>query len=227
MSTYTKLTWPVQDLEAVCKEQTLVAPGNLSLNGNLQTFPLPPEPITAPVYFVRSNIIRSISLSSANNLNATNFVIQGFQNGAVVTETLAGPTAGGTVYGTKPYDIITSVSASTAVAGIKVGTGKIGFLPLLVINPNAGFINYSMEVDIIPSIPGITYSIKKTLAQVSQNFFTFTEQLPKFFEIDPTLTNQTTSRSGNSIMITNFILFQINDSTLPATDTLDFLFLQE
>ncbi|CAB4124206.1 hypothetical protein UFOVP51_72 [uncultured Caudovirales phage] len=222
MSTYTKLTWPVQDVAAVCALQNVAAPGALLLNGTLFNSSIPGQ-----VSFVRVNIIRSISLTSVNNLSATNFVIQGFQNGAFVTETLAGPN-NNTVYGTQIYDIIISVIASTAVTGIQVGTGKVGFLPLLVINPNAGFINYSMEID-IPTSPasGINYSVIKTLAQVSINYITFSNQLTKFFPVAANLTSQTTSQTGNSILITNFILLQVNSSSSPITDTFDFIFLQE
>lgn len=33
MSTFTKLTWPIQDLSAVAALQNLASPGNLVLNG--------------------------------------------------------------------------------------------------------------------------------------------------------------------------------------------------
>lgn len=230
MSTYTNLTWPVQDVEAVAALQNVAATGptafKVLLNGTLFDPSIPDQ-----VSFVSFNMIRSISLTSVNNLSATNFIIQGFQNGAFVTETLAGPngpTISPTVYGTKAYDIIISVTTSTAVNGIKVGTGDRGFLPLLVINANAGFINYSMEIDIPTSpVSGINYSVLKTLSQVSQNFITFSDQLTKFFEVDPLLTNQTVSRSRNSIEITNFILLKVNSSSSPITDTFDFTFMQE
>lgn len=229
MSIYTKLTWSVQDVEAVCKLQNVASTGptafKVLLNGTLFDPNIPDQ-----VSFAKKNIIRSISLTSVNNLSTTNFIIQGFQNGAFVTETLAGPNGPvtNTVYGTKIYDIIISVTASTAVTGIQVGTGNKGFLPLLVVNPNAGFINYSMEVN-IPSSPasGINYSVLKTLSQVSQNFITFSDQLTNFFPVDPALTSQTTSQTVNSIVITNFILLKINSSATPITDTFDFIFLQE
>jgi hypothetical protein len=226
MSTYTKLTWPIQDVEAVAKLQNVLATGptafKVLLDGTLFDPNIPDQ-----VSFAKTNIIRSISLTSVNNLSATNFIIQGFQNGAFVTETLAGPN-NNTVYGTKAYDIIISVITSTAVTGIQVGTGDKGYLPLLIVNPNAGFINYSMEIN-VPTSPtsGINYSLLKTLSQVSQNFITFTDQLTNFFPVAANLTSQTTSQTGNSILITNFILLKINSSATPVTDTFDFIFLQE
>ncbi len=229
MSTYTNLTWPVQDVAAVCPLQNVLATGPTAFqvlfvvgpdHGTLFDSSIPDQ-----VSFVRVNMIRSISLSSVNNLSTTNFIIQGFQNGAFVTETLSGPN-NNTVYGTKSYDIITSVTTNTAVNGIKVGTGRVGFLPLLMININAGFINYAMTV-LLPPSSGINYSIFQTLDQVSNNFITFSNQVTKFFPVDSNLTNQTTSQTGNSIVITNFILLQVNSSATPVTDTFDFIFLQE
>lgn len=232
MSTYTKLTWPIQDVEAVAKLQDVLATGptafKVLLNGTLFDPSIPNQ-----VSFISFNIIRSISLTSVNNLSATNFIIQGFQNGAFVTETI-GPLGtvpspnNNTVYGTKCYDIITSITTSTAVTGIKVGTGKIGFLPLLMINTNAGFINYSMST-YVPTSPvsGINYSVIQTLEQISINYITFNDQLTKFFPVAANLTSQTTSQTGNSILITNFILLRVNSSATPVTDTFDFIFLQE
>lgn len=225
MSTYTKLTWPVQDVAAVCALQNVASAGPLLLNGTLFDTNIPGQ-----VSFTKNNIIRSISLTSVNNLSATNFIIQGFQNGAFVTESIPGP-INNTVYGTKAYDIIISVTASGGtfpVTGIQVGTGKVGYLPLLVINPNAGFINYSMEIN-VPTSPtsGINYSVLKTLSQVSQNFVTFNDQITNFFPVSLALTSQTSSATDNSILITNFILLKINSSATPVTDTFDFIFLQE
>lgn len=227
MSTYTKLNWPVQDVEAVCKLQNTLGSAALLLNGTLFDQNIPNQ-----VSFISTNVIRSISLTSEFHLNLVDFIIQGFQNGAFVTEIIPGPNGSPglpvTVYGSKVYDIITSITTSNLVLGIQVGTGRVGFLPLLVINTNAGFINYSMEIT-VPTIPvsGINYSVLKTLAQVSINYTTFSDQLTKFFPVAANLESQTISRSVNSIEITNFILLKINTSDTPVTDTFDFIFLQE
>lgn len=224
MSIYTNLTWPVQDVEAVCKTQNVLTPGPLLLNGTLFDANIPDQ-----VSFARKNLVRSISLTSVNNLLGANFVISGFQNGAYVTETLVGPN-NNTVYGAKYYDIIISIVSSAAVNGIQAGTGGTGFLPLIMINPNAGFINYSMSVKL--ATPGINYSIFQTLDQVSQNFITFQDQIMSFFPyIDQQhpsgIISQTASITSNSTIITNFILLKINSSATPITDTLKFIFLQE
>lgn len=222
MSTFTKLTWPIQDLSAVAALQNLALPGNLVLNGTLADPSIPNQ-----ISFIKTKIIRSISISSStNNYTGTSFIIAGLQNGAYVTETFFGPNIGGTVYGTKYYDIIISVTASTAVTGIRAGTGNAGFLPLIVVNTVATtVINYSATV-LLPAGSGINYSLFQTLDEVNNNYIAFDNQTTKFF---PSLgfVNETSSQIGNSSEITNFVLLKVNSSATPITDTFDFIFLQE
>jgi hypothetical protein len=222
MSTFTKLNWPIQDLSAVAALQNLALPGNLVLNGTFADPSIPNQ-----ISFIKTKIIRSISISSStNNYTGTSFIIAGLQNGAYVTETFSGPNIGATVYGTKYYDIIISVTASTAVTGIRAGTGNAGFLPLIVVNTVATtVINYSATV-LLPAGSGINYSLFQTLDQVNNNYIAFDNQTTKFF---PSLgfVNETSSQIGNSSEITNFVLLKVNSSATPITDTFDFIFLQE
>jgi hypothetical protein len=203
--------------------QDLASPGNLELNGTFADPSIPNQ-----ISFIKTKVIRSISISSStNNYTGTSFTIAGFQNGAYVTENFSGPNIGATVYGTKYYDIIISVTASTAVTGIRAGTGNAGFLPLIVVNTVATtVINYSATV-LLPSGSGINYSLFQTLDQVNNNYLAFNDQLTtKFF---PALgfVNETSSQIGNSSEITNFVLLKVNSSATPITDTFDFIFLQE
>lgn len=222
MSTFTKLNWPIQDLSAVAALQNLALPGNLVLNGTFADPSIPNQ-----ISFIKTKVIRSISISSStNNYTGTSFIIAGLQNGAYVTETFSGPNIGATVYGTKYYDIIISVTASTAVTGIRAGTGNAGFLPLIVVNTVATtVINYSATV-LLPAGSGINYSLFQTLDQVNNNYIAFDNQTTKFF---PSLgfVNETSSQIGNSSEITNFVLLKVNSSATPITDTFDFIFLQE
>ena len=222
MSTFTKLNWPIQDLSAVAALQNLALPGNLVLNGTFADPSIPNQ-----ISFIKTKVIRSISISSStNNYTGTSFIIAGLQNGAYVTETFSGPNIGATVYGTKYYDIIISVTASTAVTGIRAGTGNAGFLPLIVVNTVATtVINYSATV-LLPAGSGINYSLFQTLDQVNNNYIAFDNQITKFF---PSLgfVNETSSQIGNSSEITNFVLLKVNSSATPITDTFDFIFLQE
>ena len=125
MSTYTPYTWPVIDTAAVCALQDLASSGSLLLNGTFTSSDTPNQ-----ISFISNNFIRSVSITSANNLSAINFTITGFQNEALVTETIVGPN-NNTVFGTKYYDIITSVAASGSVTQVSVGTGSAGYLPLI------------------------------------------------------------------------------------------------
>lgn len=218
MSIYSKFIWPIVDLSAVCDLQNVSSAGPLMLNGTLFNSSIPNQ-----ISFIGVNIIRSVSLTSANNLSGRTFIINGFQNNAPVTDTIPGPN-GNTVYGSKFFDIITSITVDAAVNGIQVGTGKAGYLPLLSTNTQISIINYSVSI-LLPSGSGITYSLFNTLDQINYNFISFLDQESNLFPAFG-LTNQTTSQIGSSQDITNFILLKVNNSTLPLTDTFDFVFLQ-
>jgi len=219
MTTFTKLKWAVQNLSAVAALQDIVAPGPLLLNGTFFDPAIPDQ-----VALIKAKMIRSISLTSVNDLSGTNFVITGLQNSAYVSETLSGPN-NNTIYGTKYYDIVTSVVANTVVNGIQVGTGDTGFLPLLVVNTNASIINYSASV-LLPAGSGINYSLFQTLDQINNNFIPFLNQESQLFPAFG-LANETTSQIANSLLITNFVLLKVNSSALPITDTFEFILLQE
>lgn len=218
MATFTQLTWPIQDLEAVSLLQDAAA-GPLLLNGTLFD-----SDISDQISFIENNMIRSVSLTSVNNLAGTNFIVTGLQNSAYVSEVLSGPN-NNTIYGTKVYDIITSVVASNAVTGIEVGTGDSGFMPLLTIDTNAIVINYSVQV-LLPIGSGINYSMFQTLDQINTNYSPFADQVNNFFPAFG-LTNETTSQIANTTSITNFVILKINSSSAPITDTFDFILLQE
>jgi hypothetical protein len=220
MATYTKLTWPIVDTEAICVEQDMGTAGYLTLNGTLFSTSVPNQ-----VSFIDSNLIRSVSITSTNNLSARSFVITGFQNSAPVQETITGPN-NTTVYGTKVYDVITGVFVDGAAAAIKVGTGSKGYLPLFVVNIGTTTINYSMSVIFPPSITtNINYSVYQTLDQINTNYITFDNQIGNLFPVAG-LTSQTSSQIATSLNITNFILLKVNSSGTPLTDTFDFIFLQ-
>lgn len=217
MSTYTNTSWPVVDLLGVCALQSLGSAGTLLLNGSLFNSDLPNQ-----ISFIAAGFVRSVSITSTNMLSSVTFVINGFQNGAFVTENITGPN-NTTVYGTKYYDIITSIYVSGAVTNVSVGTGKAGYLPLISVNPAST--NFSCSV-FLPVGSGITYSLFQTLEQIDTNWISFQTQVYKLF---PCLgfTNETTSQIGNSTAVTNYLLFNVVNSSNPITDTLNFIFLQE
>ena len=219
MTTFTKLKWPVQDLVAVSNLQDVLVAGDVLLNGTLLNPDIPDQ-----ISFIRAKMIRSVSITSVNNLSGTSFIITGLQNGGYVQEIIVGPN-NNTVYGAKYYDIITSVIASTPVNGVQVGTGDAGYLPLVVINTIASTINYSASV-LLPVGSMVNYSLFQTLDQINNNFVPFLNQGTQLFPAFG-LTNKTTSELANSLLITNFVLLKVNSSIAPITDTFEFILLQE
>lgn len=64
-----------------------------------------------------------ITITSAVNATATNFVIRGLSSAnAAITETLAGPAAGATVTSVNSYRAVTLISASASTASTSIGT---------------------------------------------------------------------------------------------------------
>lgn len=220
MGVFTKLTWPKIDTKAVCNTQDVASAGTLELNGTLYDPSIPNQ-----VSFINSNLIRSVSISSSNNLSARTFTISGFQNNAPVTEAIVGPN-NNTVFGLKNYDVITSITVNGSVNGVSVGTGDIGYLPLFIVNTGTAVINYSMSIIFPPTgTTNINYTIYQTLDQINNNFTAFDNQLANLFTVSG-LVNQTSSKISTSQNITNFILLKVNSSGTPVTDTFDFVFLQ-
>jgi len=220
MPVRSELNWPVIDTTAVCGLQTIGSAGSLDLTtGNLYTAQVPNQ-----ISFIDAGFIRSVSITSANNLSGRTFVISGFQNGAFVTENITGPN-NTTVYGTKYYDIITSITVDGAVTAVSVGTGKTGYLPLIVLNNSStnSYINYSCSV--ILNETGITYSLLETLENVYTNWIPLQNQSSVFFP-SMGLTNETTSQIGNSTTVVNYLLLNITASTTPTTNTLNFILMQ-
>jgi hypothetical protein len=221
MAIFTKLTWPIVDKSAVCSLQDIASAGLLLLNGTLSD----PSIVPSQISFINYNLIRSVSISSLNNLSARTFVINGFQNNAPVTDTISGPN-NNTVYGTVHFDVITSVHIDGAANGVSVGTGDVGYLPLFVVNTGTTTINYSLSIIFPPTgVTNIDYSVFQTLDQINTSFLTFDSQLGNLFPLTG-LINQTSSQIANYQNITNFILLKINSSGTPLTDTFDFVFLQ-
>ena len=116
---------------AVCATQVLAGAGNLVLNG---TFANTQYPGVINVLAI-GGTSRSISLTSANNLAGVNFVVNGYQNGVAVTSgNIVGPNANTVYLNVVIFDVVTSITANGAAAGISVGIGKIGFFPLVQFN---------------------------------------------------------------------------------------------
>lgn len=169
MYSYIQNYWAPQDLQGVALTQSLGSAGNLNLNGTYSV------PTNTSVNFVAIGIIPTVSLTSVNNLSATSFTIVGVQNGAVISETIAGPN-NNTVVTTNAYDIVNTVSTTTAVTGVSVGTGLNGYFPFYNI-PTTGSSSFALSSTFSPyalsftttSMDGVTYEIFQSLGNLGAN----------------------------------------------------------
>lgn len=220
MAQSTTYEWPVSDVEAVCVLQDKVGAGNLNLNGKLATS------FSGQVSFIRAGFSRSVSITSTNNLSAVNFTISGAQNGALITEIIAGPN-NNTVYSTKIYDVIASISVSGTVNGVKVGTGKTGFLPLISAGPTSSLSGIrgqnSYALSAIVANNHITYSVFQTLEEVADNAIPFSDQLTRFFSVLSGVADKEIYQSSN---LTNYLLLQVTASTDPENDSLTLIYMK-
>lgn len=229
MAQNTVYSWPVVNLQAVCKTQDAEADENLVLNGTMAISG------AEQISFIRLGFSRSISISSTSDLSGTKFTVTGIQNGAgIVVKDVAGPN-NGTVYIDSVFDAITSVSVDKNVTNVQVGTGKTGFLPLINADPtfsrfNIRHTNGSYALSVIPSTgAGITYTVWSTLENIDNNAIPFKDQTTRFFplsEANPDLQNQTTKQIYHSTNLTNYLLLQVTASTAPTTDSLDLICMQ-
>jgi hypothetical protein len=141
MSRRLKYVFPAGTTQDICLTQTLGGAANLTFNGNLV------DRVLNQVSFISKGYSRSISLTSANNLSGVNFTIVGTQNGVLLTEVLVGPN-NNTVYSVQVYDIITSIAVSAPAAAVSVGSGLVGYFPLIGVDFEtvANVINYTLSL---------------------------------------------------------------------------------
>lgn len=174
MYSYIQNYWAPQDLQGVALTQSLGSAGNLNLNGTYSV------PTNTSINFFAIGFIPTVSLTSVNNLSATSFTIVGIQNGAVISETIAGPN-NNTVVTTNTYDIVNTVSSTTAVTSVSVGTGLNGYFPFYNI-PTAGSSTFSLSSTFSPyalsftttSSDGVTYEIYQSLNNLGANGQSYT-----------------------------------------------------
>jgi hypothetical protein len=222
MANSTTYDWPVMNTQAVCLSQDIVGSGDLILNGSLASAATPNQ-----ISFLRSGYIRNVSITSTNDLSAATFSISGVQNGSIVQETITGPN-NGTVFLTKFYDVIGSVSVDQSVTAVEVGTGDIGFLPLIKpigTSTSLSRVSPNYALSTILSVgAGITYTLYSSLSVVDDNGVSYEDQLSLFF---PVISNSTTKELYQSSLLTNNLLLKITASTTPLTDELVLILLTQ
>lgn len=165
--------WPAQDLQAVALSQTLGSAGSLTLDGTYSTI------ANSTISFLDLGFVRTVSLTSTNNLSGVHFTITGAQNATPITETISGPN-NNTVYSFNAFDVVSSISTNGAAAAVKAGTGLDGFFPFFNV-PSSTAISFSRGSTFSPyaisfvtqAFNGATYSLYQSLSDLTDNAQTY------------------------------------------------------
>lgn len=143
-----RYSFPKADTAAICAAQTLGAAGALTINGTLVDQVALNSPMATRRVFL-NGIQRTVSISSTGDLTGVNFTITGKDsNGAVVTETRAGPN-NSTVETTAQFQEITSVTVNGAVGtAVTLGTGSVGATQWFKTDYFRNPVNFGLYVDL-------------------------------------------------------------------------------
>jgi len=154
--------WTADTVDDVCLTQSVVVAttNKLVLNGNLSA--------GAPYSVISfGNVSRTVSITSTANLTAVNFTITGTYNGLPQTETHAGPN-NTTLYSTKFFNTITSVTASANAANVQIGTGTTGQTNWFC---HDSYVQApSLAVSVVKTAGTFTYSFEPTTSDAINNY---------------------------------------------------------
>lgn len=164
MSQFYEYNWPTPVVNGISLFQTLNVNIPLLLNGSYV------NKTTRAVNFVGDfGIVPRITLNSAANLSAINFLITGYQNGVFISETLTGPNAN-TVTSVNCFDTVTQIIPNTtSVSTIQVGVASVGYFPMILLNiakTNISSISYALNIipaTVTPPSYQIFLSLKNNL----------------------------------------------------------------
>jgi hypothetical protein len=200
-------SWPVPSATAVAQEQTLAGAGSLVLNGSFASGGV----------VVFPSFARTISLISANDLNGVQFTVTGTANGAIVSETIAGPN-NDRVETTVIFNAVTSITTNNAAAAVSAGTGTKGRTAWFLHNYHAVVPYLAVQVNVIATI---NYSFVTTLINV--------EGIPdaNIISFNPIadLTNATADKMDGYFIPARYSSITVNSSN--DTGALTAIFLQQ
>lgn len=168
MSRSLQYLWPECDNQAIFTTKLVNQIGansvQLQLDGNIV------NPITGYAEFLANNgTPRAISITADKDVSDCYFIVSGYQNGVSLTIPYPGPIATTTYYGDS-FDIITSITISpNPDATITIGTGAIGYFPLININLERDYLNYTLSFS---HTRFITFLIPTTVYFSTQNIAT-------------------------------------------------------
>lgn len=144
MSQFYEYNWPAPIANGISLFQTTTANTPLLLNGSYV------NKTTRIVNFIDFGIVPRITLNSAADLRAINFLITGYQNGVFISEPLAGPNANTTVTSVNCFDTVTQIIPNNTTAfTVQVGVASVGYFPMILLNTvkqNVAFINYALNI---------------------------------------------------------------------------------
>jgi len=143
MSQFYEYNWPAAIANGISLFQTLTANIPLLLNGSYV------NKITGTINFIDFGIVPRITLNSAADLRAINFLITGYQNGVFISETLTGPN-NTTVTSVNCFDsVVQIIPNNTTASTVQVGVASVGYFPMILLNTvkqNVAFINYALNI---------------------------------------------------------------------------------
>jgi len=155
MSQFYEYNWPAPIANGISLFQTLTANIPLLLNGSYV------NKTTRIVNFIDFGIVPRITLNSAANLSAINFLITGYQNGVFISETLTGPNAN-TVTSVNCFDsVVQIIPTGTTGSTIQVGVASVGYFPMILLNTaktNTSSISYALNIVAATANPA-TYQV--------------------------------------------------------------------
>ena len=157
MSQFYEYNWPAPIANGISLFQGLTANTPLLLNGSYV------NKTTRAVNFVGDfGIVPRITLNSAANLSAINFLITGYQNGVFISETLVGPNVNTTVTSVNCFDTVTQViPTGTTGSTVQVGVASVGYFPMILLNTaklNTSSISYALNMVAAAANPA-TYQV--------------------------------------------------------------------
>jgi hypothetical protein len=156
MSQFYEYNWPAPIANGISLFQTTTANTPLLLNGSYV------NKTTRIVNFIDFGIVPRITLNSAADLRAINFLITGYQNGVFISETLAGPNVNTTVTSVNCFDTVTQIiPTGTTGSTVQVGVASVGYFPIILLNTslvNASGISYALNIVAATANPA-TYQV--------------------------------------------------------------------
>lgn len=198
--------WLPQNKEALCKTQDLTVAGTLVFNGTNPSSAL-------------AGVLRTISLTSDQNLSTVEITCTGTLNGQTVSETLNGPNAK-TIETKQIFDALTSISVSDKVTNLSAGTGTTGQTSWVLFDTQRSFPSLSVQVVILDGTA--QYSLMGTLSNPAQRV----EMTQRLFA----LTNDMKEKEESALVsVMSFPVHYVCVQILKSDETtsLDITFLQQ